>query len=123
MLKERGEVAPFVWVWDLQIIIFFFFTNLPVQSPWCLLVVFFCLVSLCLIQGACELPAGCQASQACPGKCLDKGKMEKKGAVRGSVWHRVLFIGFCVALITMAATKVGAGGCGEMPRMFLGKHV
>lgn len=49
--------------------------------------------------------------------------MEKKGAVRGSVWHRVLFIGFCVALITMAATKVGAGGCGEMPRMFLGKHV
>lgn len=25
MLKERGEVAPFVWVWDLQIIIFFFY--------------------------------------------------------------------------------------------------
>lgn len=80
MLKERGEVAPFVWVWDLQIYLFIFFTNLPVQSPRCLLVVFFCLFSLCLIQGTCELPAGCQAPRACVlGNAWIKVKWKRRG--------------------------------------------
>lgn len=43
-----------------------------------------------------------------------------KGPVCGTL---MLFIGFSVVLITMAAVKVDADTCEGMPRMFLKSHV